>query len=270
MQLGLRIALVAFLVVSGGCRPRLLGLLDSPSFTARDVLEDVRQAHSGGRRVLSMQFMSEENFHAGTGELFYPELAPSFTALSFYDFEKRLAWQKAARGQQSVLWSWDGTQLKTLWNGQPYTPRLGVDRSIHLRALLLLLQPADGVARSSAELVRVADKQGRPRIRARGVDATIPECVLEVDPETSLLTAVEYRLREIPPLVNQRMELSDYREINGVMVPHQITETLPSNGAGVEFHSMSLWNVEVAVASAYPGTLEPRSAAPTPPRAAVQ
>lgn len=254
----LSLVVCGFLVVTAGCRPRLLQLLDSPSFTARDVLDDVRQAHSGGRRVLSMQFMSEETFAPSTSEIFYPELAPGFVARSLYDFEHRTAWQQAVKGRHGYLWNWDGHALTTSRDGAPYRPILGVDRSLHLRALLVLLQPAEAISRSGAELVRVADRAGHPCISARGVDTTIPDMMLEVDPETSLVDAVEYRDADLPRFARLRAELSDYRDVDGVMIPHRIVLTVPTSGAGLEINTLTLWDVEVDVASAYPSPMEPR------------
>lgn len=255
MRVPVCLAGVSLVLAAGSmaCRPHLSQLLNSPSTTAADILEDVRQSHSGGRALLSVSFMAQEDFHPGVGEIFYPELAPSFVGRSRYDFATGAAWQHVALGGHDLLWTWDGVTGTTLKDGKPYQPRPGVDRLLHLRATLPLLHAWDLAREPGAVLQRLGDREGNPRVLVEFPEVPSRDSyILEVDHRTGLLGALEYTVKELRMPGRIRVEFGDHRLVRGVLFPHALSESIPLPSGTVGMHTMALWDVELEAASVWP------------------
>lgn len=246
-----------------GCRPRFLSVLDNAD-NAHDVWQDIRLAHTGGRALRNITFHAQETFSPGIAEIFYPELAPGWDAVNHVDFTQHHIWQTVSRAGQRFTWMWSGGTLQTLRNGVPYTPRLGINRAVHLTAMFRLVRPWDAYAADDVNVTLLpASPVGHPRLRFEQKSGPQDTFILEADKDTGLVRAVEFTVREIGLTVPHRDEYEDYRDVGGgIMMAHTIRETLLLPSGAVGFHDMHMWGMEVEMDSPFPGGELPRGMEP--------
>jgi hypothetical protein len=253
------LAVCGLVLLGSGCRPRFLSVLDNAD-TAQDVWQDIRQAHTGGRALRTVRFHAEETFSPGIAELFYPELAPGWVGLNRLDFSRRNAWQAVAHNGQRFTWMLQNGDLLTLRNGTPYNPRLGINRGVHLKAMLRLMRPWDAWLKHEVDVTLLpSSAEGHPRLRFQEREGPRDTFILEADRDTGLVRAVEFTVKEIGLTVPHRDEYSDHRNVGGgIMMAHTIRETLLLPSGAVGFHDIQLWGVEVEMESPFPGGEMPR------------
>jgi hypothetical protein len=251
------------LLTSLGCRPELLRGLDNPN-TPAAAWQELRQAHTGGRTVKTMRFLSQETFHPGVAELTYPELSTLWMANSRYDFSAHTAWQVASAAGHRLTWVLqpDGT-LTITRDGQPTRVLPGVDRGVHLRVMFRLLQPWDPFGAADEDVTLMPPRNGHVRLRFQQRSAPQDTVYVEVDRHTGLASAVEFTVNELHLPFLHRDEYRDYRNVGGgIMVAHTIRENVSNADGPLNFHDMMFWNVEVELENPFPGGELPRYPGP--------
>lgn len=209
------------------------------------------RAHTGGRHLRQLTFMTHDVLHPGLVEAFYPELAPEWVAWNLMDLVRGVSTQTALKGRDRVHWAWDGKAMVTTRNGVPYVPRFGIAREQHMIVNRWLFWPVETLRGAPAEMQLLPPVEGRRRI---GIAFTTPpydSVVLEVDSSTGLAHALTYTAKATPLRGTLRAEFTDYRDVgDGVWVAHRIVETLPVGGVGMSFHDVTLWDVEAVLDAA--------------------
>lgn len=252
----MRIAWVMLMMM--GCRPQLMAPADHAG-TALNVWQDLVLAHTGGRTLTSMRFLTQETFSPGVGAALFPETLQAVASNVFLDFAHGRAWQVSKDQGHRVVWELDetGAFLATR-DGIPEDLLPGLDRGARLRMMLRLLRPWRPSPSVNVELTLLSPRAGFTRLRfedaaMREANLTPESWVVEVDPRTGWVAAVEHSAWEfhLPRVI--RAEYSDYRNVaDGIMVAHTITEHLLTGAGPVPFHEITLWNTAAEVKSAYP------------------
>lgn len=249
--------LCALALTGGGCRTplrtNLWSLLESGPVTADEVWQEARIAHTGGRRLLSVGFAIEERFQPGVSEAFYPDLAGGWTAYQRFELDSGRAFMVAQNRDSRVQWAWNGQDLTATREGKPYTPKAGLNRAVHLQAMRTLLVPWEPVPHHKARAVWMESHNRNWRIQVTGVEDPTDVYVMEVDPESSRVVALESTMHRFGLPGTLRHEFDDFREVaGGVVSAHHVVELWVTAVGNLRYHEMNLWNLDWATAPLLP------------------
>ncbi|MEW5851243.1 MAG: hypothetical protein AB2A00_20820 [Myxococcota bacterium] len=248
------LTLLLLLVSTLACRPRLLPGSGDVSRDPTALWNEIRQAHSGGLRLLNMAFTLRMTMFPGADSLLQPEVGEDAVSRVGLDFQDLTAWQSLQHPSGNTFWFWDGHKLHVRRHGSESPVPPGMDRSFTMRALLWLMRPADAALRDDVEVSTLPPSGGRYRLQFAYRGGYQDVFVLEVDPRTFLVQAIEHSAREfMVPWRIFRNELGDYRDVGeGVMVPHRVTQWMETPLGTFPWRTLDLSHVQVAVESAFP------------------
>ncbi len=251
----MRLPCVVLMVVTGCATPRTLV---TPEMSAVDVWRAALRAHDGGKHVEQLSFFTHDVLQpAGLVEFFYPELAPDWVAHNVFDYGRaRRCVQTTKKNGHVFRWSWDGTLMQTQRDGVPYAPLLGIQRLQHMRVNRWLFWPAHAMLAEHAVVERLAPVDGRPRLAFHVQDEPRDDIILELDPATLRVVAVDYTAKAVGMRGMLRAVLEDLRDVGGgVVVAHHLVEEVVVPGGTAAFHGIDLWDVRAALA---PGRAAPQ------------
>lgn len=245
--------LALVLSAATGCRSGFFHLLEAGPVTAQSLWEEARNAHTGGQRVSDVSFFAQLDFPPGVSETMFPGLAGGWRAYHRVAPSEDTALMVALHQRTRVAWAQDHGQVTTTRDGVSYAPFGPVTPLDHLRSLRRLVMPWDPSPSAQLDVAWLEPAGRMHRIRLQERDGSKDTYILDIDPQSYMVTALEFTPGRGPVAATWRDEFEDFRMgPAGITAAHRVNGRVALGPLGFPHRTVALWDMSWNVVPALP------------------